>query len=885
LTDQQRRAVVTRGASVVLSSGAGCGKTHVLTERYLSHLRDDGAEVGQIVAITFTDRAAREMRGRIRRAIVQHLRDVRGDDAAEQTWGRHLRALETAPISTIHSFCAALLRQHAVEAGLDPCFDVLEEVLSVNIEAESLNASLQRLLTATTDVGEDLRQLVLLFGWRVVVEAVGHLLHARDERAWQTWLDQPPEQVAADWQGYARASLLPRYVAYLMGARPAIARCLELLCRHPPRPGEMAAKVDSLFAGLPRLAEAPDLGAAVADLIEAAKVGRIGAKAWPDAAVYGEIKEAFEKFRADLKSRELEGFAVKPEELEETVRAGGRFLRVAGEAAAVYRARKRGHGVVDFQDLLLLSRDLLRDHAEVRARLQERYRFLLLDELQDTDPVQMELIGYLCGAGLTAGKLFAVGDANQSIYLFRGADVHLFRELRDKVPHEGRQGLTVNFRSQPAVLDFTNALLGHRLADYEPLVAHHPQVNPGPCVEFLWTARPEKASAAHARALEAESIARRIADMVRNEALVVNRDGDPSRLRAVRPGDVVLLFRAMSNVHLYEAALRRHGLNYYLVGGRAFFAQQEIYDLLNLLRALENPQDAVSLAGTLRSPFCCLSDEALFVLGGHPDGLWAGLLDEDREARLPAGQHERVRRARRHLQRWRGLKDRLPIARLLGAVFADSGFDAATQFEFLGERKLANLWKLLDLARAFDRTGLFGLAEFIDRLGDFVRRQPREEQAATQPENADVVRLMTIHQAKGLEFSVVILPDLAAVTGGAARPVAEWDANLGCVVRPPADEETPPFPEFGWKLRQTRAELEEWHEDLRILYVACTRARDFLVLSASLAEPFQATNAWMITLAERFDMVTGRCLVGDVPEGRVPQVRVYRSPGEVRGAG
>jgi ATP-dependent helicase/nuclease subunit A len=134
---------------------------------------------------------------------------------------------------------------------------------------------------------------------------------------------------------------------------------------------------------------------------------------------------------------------------------------------------------------------------------------------------------------------------------------------------------------------------------------------------------------------------------------------------------------------------------------------------------------------------------------------------------------------------------------------------------------------------------------------------------------------MTIHQAKGLEFPVVILPDLAAVTGGATRPVAEWDANLGCVVRPPADEETPPFPDFGWKLRQTRTELEEWHEDLRILYVACTRARDYLVLSASLAQTFQPTNASMITLAGRFDLETGRCLAEDIPGERAPRVRVF----------
>ena len=368
----------------------------------------------------------------------------------------------------------------------------------------------------------------------------------------------------------------------------------------------------------------------------------------------------------------------------------------------------------------------------VRARLQERYRFLLIDELQDTDPVQMELVESLCGAGLTAGKLFAVGDANQSIYRFRGADVHCFQQLRDRMPHEGRQDLTENFRSQPAILDFANALLRASVStDYEPLETDNPQVNPGPCVEFLWSPREGdgdrtagKASVTEGRVAEADWIARRIAALVHGRAeIVVDRDGDARRLRPVRAGDVVLLFRAMSNVHLYEAALRRHGLDYYLVGGRAFFAQQEIYDLLNLLRALENPQDGVSLAGVLRSPFCCLSDEALFVLAGRPrrDGLWAGLCDEAAEARLPADQREPVRRARRHLQRWRGLKDRLPIARLLGAVFADSGYDAATQLEYLGDRKLANLWKLQDLARTFDRSGLFGLAEFIARLGDFVR--------------------------------------------------------------------------------------------------------------------------------------------------------------------
>ena len=339
--------------------------------------------------------------------------------------------------------------------------------------------------------------------------------------------------------------------------------------------------------------------------------------------------------------------------------------------------------------------------------------------------------------------------------------------------------MTVNFRSQPAILDFANALFASRMRDYEPLQAFHAQVKEGPCIEFLWSPSDEQENVQDTRSGEAESIARRIAAMLESqEELVVERvPGQPDRLRPVKAGDVVLLFRAMSNVHLYEKALREQGLNYYLVGGRAFFAQQEVYDILNLLRALENPQDSVCLAGTLRSPFCCLSDEGLFVLSRHPEGPWAGLHDQATCERLPASQREPARFARANLDHWRCLKDGMPISLLLGRVLADSGYDAALQFESLGDRKLANLWKLQALARTFDRSGLLGLAEFIASLSEQVRTQPREEQAATQPENADVIRIMTIHQAKGLEFPVVIVPDLAARGGGPHLPVATWECT------------------------------------------------------------------------------------------------------------
>ena len=211
---------------------------------------------------------------------------------------------------------------------------------------------------------------------------------------------------------------------------------------------------------------------------------------------------------------------------------------------------------------------------------------------------------------------------------------------------------------------------------------------------------------------------------------------------------------------------------------------------------------------------------------------------------------------------------------MLGRVFADSGYDAAMQFEFLGDRKLANLWKLIELARTFDRSGLFGLAEFIARLerpgGARSRARSRRRR---QPENADVVRLMTIHQAKGLEFPVVFVPDVAAEAARLTRPVARWDARLGCVARPPSDEDPPPFSDVGWRLWRAGETIEDWHEDLRTLYVACTRAMDYLVLSAALPESIRPNNSWMLALEGRFDLQTGICRA-EIPAGEEPRVRV-----------
>lgn len=857
LTDQQQTAVTTRGTSVVLSSGAGCGKTSVLTARYLSQLQRDQFDVSQMVAITFTDKAAREMRQRIRDEVERHAQSAESNRA---WWQAQVRGLETASITTIHSFCASLLRNYALDAGLDPGFQVLEEVIAPNLKEKCLEATLFRLLTAETSEGHALRELVRWYGWSTVRKAIGELVNSADSEGWYEWLTQTPEAIVEGWRHVASREIVPAYMKRFSVSGEVLGDTLALLKNLPPPNAVFAERQALILDKLPKLDRARDPAQTLKAIREAAKVqGACKKTDWPGTANYDRIGASFKKFR-DVIDKKLLPLFEEPDDLELVAQFGQKFLTVSLACQGAFAAEKSQRGYVDFQDLLVLTRNLFRDRPRVRDELRGRYRAILVDELQDTDRVQMELISQLCGYGLKQGKLFAVGDAKQSIYRFRGAVVEEFERLREAMPDRGRQTLSVNFRSQPGVVHFVNKLLEGHMANYEPLVSHRKQTAEGPIVEFLWSDTGDNVTVSRRR--EAKAIANRIIDMIGQGM--------------AEPKDIVLLFRAMTNVAIYEEALRDAGLDYYLVGGRAFFAQQEVYDLLNLLRTLENPHDTLALAGVLRSPFGCMSDEGLFLLAQHRDGLWRGLCDSAHHRHLPTDDRKAARRILEWVQQWRAVKDRLPIAGLINRVLADSGYDAALQFEMLGDRKLANLWKLIDQARTFDSAGGLTLADFVQRLSELVQTPPREEQAATQPEESNVIRLMSIHQSKGLEFPVVIVPDLNAKSRGPSAGTALWDHRFGCVPRPPADEEPAPFSDWPGELWKVQEGLAEYDEDLRTLYVACTRAKDYLVLSASLPSPIKAESTAMKVLLERFDATSGECRHETLSLAERPQVRVTK---------
>jgi ATP-dependent helicase/nuclease subunit A len=905
LTQEQATALKTRDTSVALAAGAGCGKTHVLTERFLSHLNPasadapDPAQLHQLIAITFTDAAAREMRRRIRSTCRDRMQRAAAtkNEKAEDYWLHMLRAIETARVSTIHAFCTSLLRRHAIAAGLEPTFGVLDQGAADVLQSQVIDDVLRDQL-ATRD--EDTLALASSFNLSKLKGQIRELVEHRNDPQFAEWLDKSADDAVVAWQSCFDREAFPAALAKLARA-PQIQIICELLTSMTPpaTKAKFAQAKMELLERLPRLAGGAVTPQEMSELRPFVGVQSIcNTKDWPAAKQYEAYKGACKELRDELdKCLKLQFDAGAA---HEAAQLGLALLRLTDRVAKHYDSRKLTQNKLDYNDLLARAFQLLNDPAqtELRNELSEDLQLLLVDEFQDTDQLQVDLVKLLCGERLDDGKLFFVGDFKQSIYRFRGAQPQVFHDLRSTVPKRGQLPLNENFRSQPAILNFVNALFcGAFQNQYEPLRPHRAQITPEPAVEFLWAITPSKndksikGAARAARAEEARRIARRIRQLVDSEEGIIAGPASETKTstRPLELRDIAILFRTLSNVDLYEAALRDYGLDYYVVGGHAFYAQQEIYDVLNLLRAVTSAADEIALAGVLRSPFFSLTDESLYWLVEEGGTLNSGLFAHQLPAAFSADERLKGAAAAETLTYLRGRKDFTPIATLLGEALSRTGYDAALVAEFLGDRKRANLQKLLEQARTADRGGVLDLAGFIGQLSEFVAREPKEPLAATLSESAQVIRLMTIHHAKGLEFPLVILPDLDRPENDHA-PAAAFSPTLGPLI-PLPDEDDRDHVVTGMKLYQILEKQEDVEERKRLLYVAATRAADHLILSSSLAAYDDLRSDWLEMLASQFDLETG-APVGQLPSGYAsPQVRVtdkepptdYKPSGQARG--
>jgi len=866
--DQAARdqAVNTVDAHQFLDAGAGCGKTRVLVDHYLKIIEQTpGIGLQQIIAVTFTNKAATEMKDRVRRECLT--RAVRPDG---KRWEQVARDLEAAPIDTIHGLCSRILRENAVPAGVDPAFSVLEPVAASLLLEDVVRRSLLDRLDAEVDSAS---RLVFTYGLRATCAAVASMIgdRARMPKAFLTPPGPSAEEVQADWD--KRAADAVRLLVHLLVRRPSWTAAVATLSSHSStNPDCLLDKLRQFrLAQCSRIADETRV---LGDRLQALSVlshGTVktkGAQGWSTDDEIEAVADALRSFSVKtgvnhpLILRVIAAAQGDPSpELAQLTSALGQEVGAALEA---YEAAKRRTGGLDFEDLQLRVADLWEQRPEVLAQYRARVRHVLIDEFQDTDSLQTKILWPLRDDG---AKLFVVGDVKQSIYRFRNADVTVFNATREKMaadPSSQVLRLAVNFRSTPALTGLYNSLFSHPAvmgaeaqepfeARYEPISSFR-RDGAARALEMHVVlaedgqeADEESLSLQRLRETEARLLARRIVELVAEpDEITVGEDG---RSRRPRYGDVAMLFRSTPDMPVYERALRDAGVPYYVIAGRGFYGRQEVRDVMSCLSALENRCDDVALVGTLRSPLFSVSDEGLVWLGQMP-GSWWQRLQAMREppadgpaAGLSPEDARQLRFAAEVLDRLRAEKNRMTLSQLVDEIIHRTGLAAILASQFGGDQMVSNLRKL---------SGNYSLRGLLNWLRDLVVREEREGQAAVREESSDVVKLLTIHAAKGLEWPIVIVPDLSRGSRGTGGGVYISHPRWGAVARP-RGEESPIQPAVAEAIVLLE-EAEALAEARRVFYVACTRARDLLVLSSPRAHSRRGAASPLDWLAQAFGL-------------------------------
>jgi ATP-dependent helicase/nuclease subunit A len=756
--NEQQLAAVEAGGEVFVSAGAGTGKTAVLVERVVRAVCDRGLDVDSILVITYTRRAAGELRTRIRSALAER--------------GRHdlARELDGAWISTIHGFCARLLRAYPLAAGLDPRFRELDEAQAAVLRSEAFGEALAEFCSA-----DDPQRLELLATYgsdrlRRMLTSVYETLRAAGRELDLAVAARPELGERVDEVRVAATSLAVDPEA-TDAQRRAATELLELL--------ERDRRPDRLM-NLSGFKARGDRAAAYCEALAAVEQAALDEAAARDRALLQELVTLFAERYSQAKARE---------------------------------------SALDFEDLQLEARELLRTQPELREREQARFRSILVDEFQDTNRLQTEIVDLL---RTPETELSFVGDEFQSIYGFRHADVAVFRERRSAA---GRPlSLTHNYRSRPEVLAAVNELFGADFGgEFQELAAAAEFPDPvfGHPVELLVTEKESyKDSGVHWRRGEARAVARRVRELVDSGAAA--------------PGEIVLLFAAGTDAEWYEDELRRAGLPTYRATGKGYFGQQQVVDMLAYLRLLQNRYDDTALLSVLASPFVGVSNDALALLRrvASRRPLFTGL-----EHSLPPGLAERDERLMRAFrQRYDRLVEAMPrlsLERLCEQLVAAHDYDLAVLAQWDGRRRYANMRKLARLARSYEELRGPDVEGFVRFVAEQEAVGARELEAVAEEEGADAVRLLTIHAAKGLEFKVVIVADAGRdrVPPSPDEILALPDGRFGFRVADPVTAKRRGA--FDYEAVKEARQAAERAERLRLYYVAMTRAKERLIVSGS----------------------------------------------------
>ena len=839
-TPHQERAL-SLDTHLAVTANAGSGKTQVLVERYVRALLG-GVPVGEVVALTYTEKAASALRRKVAERISGAL--LGSTDRAEVARLESIRdALPSAFVGTIHGFCARLLREYPVEAGIDAAFTMLETVDGALMLRECTTGVIGDIFRGiNSGIPRDLfMDLLRSLGRRRVLRVIERLVGKPDllERFTSPGgvFTRPDNQILEMWE-----QTIHETVERELGS-PGLLYDLEAIAG-----ASTSRKAGEALNALVRLRSGGDVMQRAGAFVELAGLmftqaggvskrflGKSGEIATLDrhAGRVARTRRLLDPLLGSILTGSLTGLH------RSLLRDARTLLSLSVAVVARYAGRKEEDARLDFDDLQLKMR-LLLDDVTVRAELAKRFRFVMVDEFQDTNTLQLEILLPLL-QDLSSGNLMIVGDPKQSIYRFRDADVEVFDRSRNEIRAASGDSALValgeSFRPLRDIVAFVNLLFGSlmqagEMTRYDPLVRARINDDPG-SVELLLPLPPDEGGI-----MQEELVARRILHLAGNGSVVYTREEHPRPL-AFR--DIALLLRSRNGLEEFEQAFIRNGVPYVVSGGVGYFQTQDVYDMYNYLRFLLDTSDDVALAGILRSPFFTVSDAALFDLARSREGrtLWEVLAESSRRGpEVPSLEH-----AQRVIAEDLVLGARLPAAELIARILRRTGFSAALAGTVRGAQAEANLGKLLEMARTYESQGFTSLYDFVGRLEHLIEEEEKEGQAAIESQT-DAVRIMTIHAAKGLEFPVVIVSGLERQIKYDDEPYI--DASLGIGLDGGESSVAAPLAE----LLKEDARRKAVEEELRILYVACTRARDRLMLSSDAEGRGDSWLGWLTRVCE-----------------------------------
>ena len=811
--DAEARLAITSelATTMLVEAAAGTGKTSSLVDRMVSLVATRTARVDNLSAVTFTIRAAAQLSQRFQNELEKQREEETRPDR-KQALDEGLRSLDSCFVGTIHAFCARLLRERPVEAGVDPAFREMDEPEDNVARAEAWERHLQSLFAANDPVLPKLAALGI---------RAANLREAYDEICENSDVIPAigPETPEPDFGADRR-----RVEAFLEQAAGSI-------------PAEAGPEGWTGFESAIRRARR------LTGLLDTSR-----------ASAFVQVLQALRGSKAREKApRALKGTLEILQ--EEVVKPGLRrwaehvhpvVLPVLVGARDAYRAWRRENGRLNFQDLLLEARDLLRARPDVRKALRARFTPILVDEFQDTDPIQAEILFYLTGEDVeerdwkklrpAPGSLFVVGDPKQSIYRFRRADIQTYQTVRRLIEQSGGRVVTLstNFRSSGTLCDWVNRVFGQpdffpaaptpQQAAYVPLDAHREESGSGPAVLRL----------------EIPGSGNRADPVVRDDAERIGRFIAAAVAAGTRaPDDFLILFRRRRFMGAYARALERRGIPYEIAGGGAFGESDELTALMPVLAALADPDDPVPFAAALRGPIFGVDDDALYRFA-KAGGRFRFTAD------APEGADARIVRAAGFLREALAEAESLPPAAAIARLCARLGLTALAASEELGESRAGNLLKALAAARKFSAEGrdFQGVVEELRRM----REEDLIEQMSLEPGRPGVVRLMTLHGAKGLEARVVFLAEPAAESFPARnfwidRSVDPPLGHFRIVQKLARGEQDLAVP-AGWDAMCEQEKAFEQAENVRLLYVGATRAEEQLIVSIKRTASGKAAGPW-----------------------------------------